>query len=207
VPTAARPRSDARDRILTAATRLFAQRGYNATSVQSVATEVGIRAPSLLYHFPSKELLRDAVLEALLARWKDIVPKVLLAATSGRDRFDGVIGEVVAFFDEEPMRARLLLRESLDRPEQVQALITEHLAPWMSLLTEFIKLGQSEGRIHADLDPEAYVSEVVLLILSHFALGGIASAALTEDLEERRHSELRRLCNAALYRPRPETTP
>ena len=87
MPTAARPRSDARDRILTAATRLFAQRGYNATSVQSVATEVGIRAPSLLYHFPSKELLRDAVLEALLARWKGPSSQALL-----------VFGQVPMFF-------------------------------------------------------------------------------------------------------------
>jgi TetR/AcrR family transcriptional regulator len=204
VTTAAKPRSDARDRILDVATRLFAEQGYSGTSVQSVAREAGMRAPSLLYHFASKELLRDAVLDGLLARWKDIVPKVLLAATTGRDRFDGVIGEVVAFFEEEPLRARLLLRESLDRPEEIQALIATHLAPWMSLLTEFIELGKREGRIHQDLDPPAYVSEVVLLILGHFALGGIASAALVEDLKERRLIELRRLCNAALYRPRPE---
>ncbi len=49
MPTAARPRSDARDRILAAATKLFAQQGYNGTSVAAIATEVGIRAPSLLY--------------------------------------------------------------------------------------------------------------------------------------------------------------
>ncbi len=196
----------ARDRILTAATRRFAQDGYDSTSLNTISADVGIRAPSLLYHFPSKDHLRDAVLEALLARWKDIVPKVLLAATTGRDRFDGVIGEVVAFFDEEPMRARLLLRESLDRPEHIQALIGEHLAPWMSLLVEFIQLGKSEGRIHADLDPEAYVSEVVLLILAHFALRGVADAALSTSPNDR-HAELRRLCNAALYRPRPEASP
>lgn len=199
-------RSDVRDRVLAAATRLFAQRGYNGTSVSAIADEVGIRAPSLLYHFASKELLRDAVLEGLLTHWKDILPKVLLAATTGRDRFDGVIGEVIAFFEAEPMRARLLLRESLDRPDAVRGMIATHLAPWMSLLTEYIELGKTEGRIHADLDAEAYVSEVVLLVLGHFALGGVAGAALQEPDEDRRRTELRRLCNAALYKPRPEPT-
>jgi AcrR family transcriptional regulator len=186
-----------------AATRLFAQRGYDGTSVQAVAADVGIRAPSLLYHFASKEQLRDAVLEGLLTRWKDIVPKLLIAATTGRDRFDAVIGEVIAFFQEEPMRARLLLREALDRPNEVQALVETHLAPWMSLLTEFIELGQREGRVHDDLDPEVYVSQVVVLILSHFSLGSVLGAALSQDQEHRRLTELRRLCNAALYRPRP----
>lgn len=202
--TSSRPRSDARQRILDAATALFAERGYDGTSVQAIAEAVGIRAPSLLYHFPSKELLRDAVLEALLARWKDTIPRLLLAATTGRDRFEGVIGEVVAFFGEEPRRARLLMRECLDRPEEVQTLIAEHLSPWMSLLTEFIELGKTEGRIHPNLDPEAYVSEVVVLIIGHFSLGGIASAALSSDLKERRDAELHRMCNAALYLPRPE---
>ncbi len=202
--TSSRPRSDARQRILDAATQLFADQGYDATSVNAIAEAVGIRAPSLLYHFPSKDQLRDAVLEALLARWKDRIPQLLLAATTGRSRFEGVVGEVVAFFDAEPRRARLILRESLDRPEAVQGLIAEHLAPWMSLLTEYIELGKTEGRIHPDLDPAAYVSEVILLIIGHFALGGIASAALSADLKARRDAELLRLCNAALYLPRPE---
>jgi len=204
VATSSRPRSDARQRILDAATQLFADQGYDATSVNAIAEAVGIRAPSLLYHFPSKDQLRDAVLEALLARWKDRIPQLLLAATTGRSRFEGVVGEVVAFFDAEPRRARLILRESLDRPEAVQGLIAEHLAPWMSLLTEYIELGKTEGRIHPDLDPAAYVSEVILLIIGHFALGGIASAALSADLKARRDAELLRLCNAALYLPRPE---
>ena len=202
--TSSRPRSDARQRILDAATQLFADQGYDATSVNAIAEAVGIRAPSLLYHFPSKDQLRDAVLEALLARWKDRIPQLLLAATTGRSRFEGVVGEVVAFFDAEPRRARLILRESLDRPEAVQGLIAEHLAPWMSLLTEYIELGKTEGRSHPDLDPAAYVSEVILLIIGHFALGGIASAALSADLKARRDAELLRLCNAALYLPRPE---
>ncbi len=196
----------ARSRILTAATQLFAERGYFGTSLAAVAEAAGMRAPSLLYHFASKELLRDAVLEDLLARWKDVVPRLLTAATTGRDRFDGVLGELVRFFEADPARARLLMREALDRPEAIRALIATHLAPWMSLLCEFIELGQSEGRIHADLDPEAYVTEVVLLAVSHHALAPLTLAITpVPGWTARRAIEFRRLCNAALYRPRPES--
>ena len=205
-----RARTDNRDRILTAATRLFAERGYHGTSVQAVAEEVGIRAPSLHYHFSSKEKLRDAVLELLLSGWKEIVPRVLLAATSGPKRFAGVLDEVVQFFGEDPARARLLARESLDRPWAVRALIEEHLSPWMSLLTENLDRAKSEGRAHSDLDPKAYVTEVVLLSIAHFALApvtlAVGNAAHPEtegiDWESRRLAELKRICATSLYLPR-----
>ncbi len=188
--------------------------GYSGTSVQAVADEVGIRAPSLHYHFPSKEQLRDAVLEQLLSGWKDIVPAVLRAATSGPSRFEGVLGEVIRFFAEDPSRARLLAREILDRPWAVRALVEEHIAPWMSLLTEYLDRAKTEGRAHVDLDPKAYVTEVVLLVITHFALAPVAhavgeatigatGAADERDWEERRSQELLRICRAALYRTPP----
>ncbi|MCB0978027.1 MAG: TetR/AcrR family transcriptional regulator [Acidimicrobiales bacterium] len=51
-----------RDRILTAALDAFADRGVEATSLDAVAAELGIRKQTILYWFPSKEqLLLDVV--------------------------------------------------------------------------------------------------------------------------------------------------
>lgn len=55
-------KEDTKRRILTEALRLFAQRGYDAVSVEQIANAVGIKAPSLYKHFPSKQSIFDALL-------------------------------------------------------------------------------------------------------------------------------------------------
>ncbi len=96
-----------RQRILTEAMHLIASKGYQATSIQAIADAVGIRKQSLLYHFPNKENLRVCVIEQLVTRWNDVLPKVMLAATNSRGRFEAVMRTVVEFFAEDSDRARL----------------------------------------------------------------------------------------------------
>ncbi|MGQ3004169.1 MAG: TetR/AcrR family transcriptional regulator [Hydrogenophaga sp.] len=50
--------------LLNAAARLFASRGYAATSMRDIAVEVDMKPGSLYYHFPSKEELLLAVYQA-----------------------------------------------------------------------------------------------------------------------------------------------
>lgn len=155
--------------ILNEATRLFAAKGYEGTSLRDIAEAVGIRKPSLLYHFSSKAELRQAVLERLLAHWQDVLPKLLLAATSGLGRFDAFMAELVTFFTDSPDRARLLAREALDRPEALRASILAHVNPWVAAICDNIRAGQAQGMLHADVDPEGYVALVVALVISSVA--------------------------------------
>mgnify|MGYP001421610822 CR=1 FL=1 len=195
------------ERILDAATRLFAERGFEATSLQSVADAVGIRKPSLLYHFPSKDELRKAVLDKLLAHWNQVLPKLLMAATSGREQFDAIIKETVAFFTADRDRARLLLREALDRPTEMRALIVGHVQPWADVVSNYIRRGREAGRVRADVDPEAYIVHAINLVVSSIATFDSIGALGTskdrsgDDTDLRRHvDELVRVARASLFR-------
>ena len=54
-----------REHLLAVATTLFAERGYEATSIDAVLHAAGVSRGSLYHHFPGKDALFEAVLEAL----------------------------------------------------------------------------------------------------------------------------------------------
>lgn len=197
--------SQARTRILEEAERLFAAQGYDGTSVQQVAEAAGVRRPTLLYHYGSKDQLRLAVLEGLLSRWREALPRVLAASQSGPDRFRSVLKAAVAFFSARPDRARLLTREMLDRPAEMTALFAEHLRPYMGLVTERIRQGQRDGHTRRDVDPEAYVVHLMHAAVSCIAMGEATQHVLDDPPSvERQLAELVRLGKAALFLDRPK---
>ena len=211
MPSERPTRPDIAKQILLHATRLFAARGFVGASLRDIAKAVGIRKPSLLYHFPSKDELRRGVLEQMLARWNEAVPRLLKAATSGSEQFEAVTGETVQFFLEDPDRARLLLREMLDRPDEMARLANTHVQPWAKVICDYIRKGQKQGRVHADVDPEAYVAHMINLVVCGVAMmqtvgGLIESADESEskkaerrDATARHVTELLRVARSALF--------
>lgn len=192
--------SDVRTRILDAATRLFAGRGVDGVSLQEIAEAVGIRKASLLYHFPTKEELHRSVLGELLSRWNETLPRLLRAA-AGDDRIDAILDETMAFFLADPDRARLLLREVLDRPREMRRLLVTHASSWMKLIADSIRKAQSPGAIRADVDPEAWVLQVIHLVVgsvSTWSATGVLLGARADRPPARLVRELVRMARTSL---------
>ncbi len=196
---------DVRTEILRVATELFAARGFDGTSLQHIADRVGVRKQSLLYHFPSKETLRQGVLEQLLQHWNDVLPRLLRVAAAGESQFDGVIRETVRFFTADPDRARLLVREMLDRPEDMKRRLSHYVQPWVVMVADLIRKGQRHGQIYREVDPEAYVLQVIALVVAGVATarrlaGAVLPANAAEgDPCERHLRELVRIAHFSLF--------
>lgn len=200
-------RGEVRAAVVRAATRLFAERGFDGTALQDIADAVGVSKPAVLHHFPSKELVRDAVLDGFLAHWKEALPQLLFAAPTGVGRFEAIFGAVRQFFGEEPDRARLITREMLDRPDAVRALLREAVRPWLAAIAGFIRAGQAGGTHHPDLDPEAYLLQMLQVAIAAGVSNAVLPVALDDDLAKARargDRELDRIARTALFVTRDE---
>ena len=67
---------DTKQRILDEALKLFSAKGYDSVSVGEIAKAVGIKAPSLYNHFPSKQAIFDAIVESTAAQYEADTSKV-----------------------------------------------------------------------------------------------------------------------------------
>ncbi len=98
-----------RKRILTAATRLFARRGYDGASMSGIAAGAGITKPVLYDHFASKEALFETLLRSirddLLAKGRAIGH----SSASDELRFRSAVDAFFAFVEEQPDAAKILL--------------------------------------------------------------------------------------------------
>lgn len=64
-------KEDTKKKILEEALKLFSERGYDAVSVGEIAKEVGIKAPSLYSHYPSKQAIFDAIVCETSEKYKE----------------------------------------------------------------------------------------------------------------------------------------
>ena len=200
--------NDVKKKIRTEAIRLFGERGMDATSLQAIADEVGISKQAVLYYFPSKEDLHDHIINVMMAHWERKLPELLSAQKSGEDRFSSILRAVIEFFVEDVDRARVTIREMLNRPEDLRDQMRKRLRPFTMLLGEYIRIGQANGSIRKDVRPESYVIQIMMMAIGTVVIGDVVTALIGPDegnsLDDR-VSELIRIARSALYVQQTET--
>ncbi|WP_371480881.1 TetR/AcrR family transcriptional regulator [Kitasatospora sp. NBC_00315] len=65
--TTHRPRSDTRERIISVALELFAEQGYEQTSLREIADRLGVTKAALYYHFKTKDDIVHGIVESMAA--------------------------------------------------------------------------------------------------------------------------------------------
>lgn len=161
-----------KERITEEALTLFAENGFDGTSVDQIAQRVGIKAPSLYKHYKGKDDILNAIIDSAEARYEEFF---------GSDRNVGNLPETkeafiqmalgkVAFTLRDPMigKIRKFLVQEQFRSERLAEVTTRHqLDGVQRLYTKIIEGMMNEGLFKKD-DPELLAAEltspVVLLI-------------------------------------------
>src|SRR4029078_7596921 len=103
-----------RDLIINEALRCFAESGYDGTSLNDIAAGVGIRRPSLLHHFPSKEALYHEVFVRAVSDFAERRDQTVQGNREGWSQLEHVLEAAFEFFVENPEFVRLVRREQID---------------------------------------------------------------------------------------------
>ncbi len=139
-----RPSEITRERIMKAAVRLFAERGYEATSVRAIVAKARVNQAAINYHFAGKGgLYRDVLRAAFRALTEHQL--VHAAETKAMPR-EQALGEFVRHQlrpliarDELSRHIRIFNWESV-RPTQIfHQLLSEEAAPFMGLAVDLVR--------------------------------------------------------------------
>ena len=159
-----------RSAILEAALAEFAEKGFEAASIRSIAERTGFQHPLITYHYPSKDLLWQAVAEDTFERirqeWDERAPE-----DSNLPPLERLRAEYRALFRHTarfPEFHRFMRQEAATDNPRLHWVAERVLKPLISRLLPQIKAAQAEGLL-PPVDP----------ILFHYMMVSL-TAALSE---------------------------
>jgi len=164
-----------RDRILDAASAVFAEAGFGGARIDEIAARAGVNKAMLYYHVGDKRELYTAVLMRNFDRLQVAVDEALAAPGSARFRLEAVITALTKVVQVYPDHPRIVLREiasgAVNLPPEVLARMLEVVGVVRQLLGE----GTAAGEFRP-LDP----------VLTHLGIvGAIVFLNATAPIRER----------------------
>ncbi|NSZ75026.1 TetR/AcrR family transcriptional regulator (plasmid) [Agrobacterium tumefaciens] len=176
---------NAYERILDGAAVLFAQKGFDASSISEIATTVGMSKAAVFHYFPAKQDIYDAIIVRALRGLKDQVSDAVNNDNASLDRLRLFMTSHANYFEENfwSFVTMLIGYGGMATPtlkQEALALRDEY----ESLLREIIREGVKQEQIK-DVDP-VDASRAILSMLNWMARwfkpGGERSAAqVAED--------------------------
>ncbi|MDH3295837.1 MAG: TetR/AcrR family transcriptional regulator [Acidimicrobiia bacterium] len=191
-----------RDRIVREARRRFANQGYEGASLNDIAEGVGIRRPSLLHYFPSKETLYRHVLEEALLDWSAKIDRVREVDLDGWELVDRILEVSFEFFRANPEIVQIVRREALSDTGHLGYDLGTALRPYFRRSVAFFRREMDAGRFRRH-DPEHLVLTGYGALLTYFSdhamLNGLlGSDPFSKEALEARFQHMRAFVRAAL---------
>ncbi|MHB9754347.1 TetR/AcrR family transcriptional regulator [Streptomyces sp. BYX5S] len=172
--TAAAP--ERRGELLHTAAEVFAEQGYNATTVRKIADHAGMLAGSLYYHFDSKESMLEEILRTFLDELWSGYDTVLDDELGPRETLEALVTESFREIDRHRAAVAIYQRESqqLVAQERFEFLAESQRRFERTWLTT-LERGVAEQVFRSDLDIRLtyrFVRDTVWVAASWYRPGG-----------------------------------
>ncbi|PTR25693.1 TetR family transcriptional regulator [Rhodococcus sp. OK519] len=198
-----RERSDKCAEILAAASDLFAAKGYTGTSMRDIASDTGMLAGSLYYHFDSKEALAATMVADLRDDIVGATQREAVPSDTPVEALRRFAVEVADASARHPGALQVCLGIPETQNEQLEALLTAESRwserKWQTLVRDVEDAGYLRPEVDtrilrevlrvaithsATLSPTGFSSRKVANCAIDLVFGGLSSKPADDDLSE-----------------------
>ncbi|MDO8540508.1 MAG: TetR/AcrR family transcriptional regulator [Opitutaceae bacterium] len=162
--------SRTRNRLLQAAIRLFAARGYHGVSVDEVVAVARVNKRMVYHYFGSKQELFRAALRQVYGRLETVEFHAVERGSSPRERLTRLLESYFEFLDHNPEFTRLLQWENLEKGEHIrkrkEAVLTKN--PFLERFRQIVEGGIESGEFRPDINiPHLLIHLIGLCFIYH----------------------------------------
>ncbi len=148
-----RLKSDRRTKLLTAAERQIAERGYHAVRLEDIGSAAGVSGPAIYRHFPNKEAMLVELLVGVSTRLLDGAKTVVANAADPDEALGGLVDFHLDFALGEPDLIRIQDRDLAHLPErakrQVRKAQRQYVEIWVDQLCRRDGITEADARLMA----------------------------------------------------------
>ena len=191
-----------KEKILDAALALFADNGYNGTSVEQIAKAVGIKAPSLYKHFKGKEDILNALIDSAEARYEEMFgsERNIGKIPESREEFIEMTMGRIAFTMRDPVirKTRMFLVQEQFRNQRTSEVTTRHqLDGIQGMFARILKGMMDKGLVKED-DPTLLSAELTAPAVLQIARSD-RQPMCEEDALESIEKHLQHFCDVYMH--------
>lgn len=163
------------ERILSAAHRVFVQRGTAGARMQQIADAAGVNKALLHYYFRSKERLAEAVFLRSARMLFPTMMRVLASDLPLREKLEQAVRTELALLEEHPFLPGYILSELQYRPDRLPALLEQAGVPKeqrrrvLAGLKESIDVEVKAGRMRPTRPDQLLLVLMALIVFPHVA--------------------------------------
>ncbi len=161
---------DKRERILRAAVKVFARKGFYASRVSEIAKAAGVADGTIYLYFKSKDELLTSLFEDRITRLLEVLHREVEAVPSGPGRVRRVVELQLGLLEGERDLAEVITVNLRQSTRLLKQYATKRFTEYLDLMASVIADAQHAGELRADVSPR---------IVARAIFGALDGIALT----------------------------
>jgi len=160
------------EQIVDAARELFADAGYEATSIAAIARKVGVADGAIYRHFESKRDILHGVIAGFYGPLVESATRNVRDISDPRDRLRALVRTNLTAFAQDPLVCRLIIAEARILDGYYESSIADLSRRYTALALDAINDGIELGLLRDDIAP-TLVRDMLFGAMEHTAWGAL----------------------------------